>query len=172
MFAEGAFNAAFVPLFAGVVEGQGQAAAHRFAIEVYSVLLSWLVLFTILAMLAMPLIMVVIAPGFVEDKETFDLAVALTRIAFPYLLFMSLTALQSGVLSNLNRFTAAAAAPILLNLALIGSNLVAWRSAPAIRRRPVIFSPGAFLSPGCCSSCCWRWRAGALACRSCRGGRE
>ena len=67
-------------------------------------MLSWLVLFTILAMLAMPLIMVVIAPGFVEDKETFDLAVALTRIAFPYLLFMSLTALQSGVLSNLNRF--------------------------------------------------------------------
>ncbi len=125
LFAEGAFNAAFVPQFAGVVEGQGQAAAHRFAIEVYSVLLSWLVLFTILAMLAMPLIMVVIAPGFVGDKETFDLAVSLTRIAFPYLLFMSLTALQSGVLNSLNRFTAAAAAPILLNLALIGSNLVA-----------------------------------------------
>ena len=81
--------------------------------------------FTIIAMLAMPLIMVVIAPGFVGDKETFDLAVALTRIAFPYLLFMSLTALQSGVLNSLNRFTAAAAAPILLNLALIGSNLVA-----------------------------------------------
>ncbi len=125
LFAEGAFNSAFVPQFAGVVEGQGPAAAHRFAIEVYSVLLGWLVFFTIIAMLAMPLIMVVIAPGFVGDKETFDLAVDLTRIAFPYLLFMSLTALQSGVLNSLNRFTAAAAAPILLNLALIGSNLVA-----------------------------------------------
>ena len=56
----------------------------------------------------------------------FDLAVDLTRICFPYLLFMSLTALQSGVLNSLNRFTAAAAAPILLNLVMIASNVVAW----------------------------------------------
>ena len=57
---------------------------------------AWLLLFTALAQIAMPLLMYVIAPGFADDPEKFDLSVALTRIAFPYLLFMSLTALQSG----------------------------------------------------------------------------
>ncbi|CAN5558596.1 murein biosynthesis integral membrane protein MurJ [soil metagenome] len=126
LFAEGAFNAAFVPFFAKRVEGDGAEAAHRFAIEVFSALLTWLLLFTALAMIAMPWLMLIIAPGFGDDPQTFDLAVELTRICFPYLLFMSLTALQSGVLNSLNRFTAAAAAPILLNLAMIGANIVAW----------------------------------------------
>lgn len=126
LFAEGAFNAAFVPLFAKRVEGDGQAAAHRFAIEVFSALLAWLLAFIGLCMVAMPWLMLVIAPGFSGRPETFALAVELTRICFPYLLFMSLAALQSGVLNSLNRFTAAAAAPILLNLAMIGANVVAW----------------------------------------------
>jgi putative peptidoglycan lipid II flippase len=126
LFAEGAFNAAFVPQFARRVEGEGPAKAHAFAIEVFSVLLSWLVLFTAIAIAAMPFVMMVIAPGFAPTSEKFDLAVELTRICFPYLLFMSLAALQSGVLNSLNRFTAAAAAPILLNIALIGANVVVW----------------------------------------------
>jgi putative peptidoglycan lipid II flippase len=126
LFAEGAFNSAFVPLFAKRIEGDGETRAHAFAIEVFSVLLAWLVVFCGAAMLAMPLLMYVIAPGFTSDPETFDLAVVLTQICFPYLLFMSLTALQSGVLNSLNRFTAAAAAPILLNIVMILSNGVAW----------------------------------------------
>ena len=126
LFAEGAFNNAFVPLFAKRVEGEGEAKAKAFAIEVFSVLLAWLVLFSALAMIAMPLVIYVIAPGFKGEGEKFQLAVDLTRICFPYLLFMSLTALQSGVLNSLNRFTAAAAAPILLNLLMIASNVVAW----------------------------------------------
>jgi putative peptidoglycan lipid II flippase len=126
LFAEGAFNAAFVPLFAKRIEGDGEASALRFAIEVFSVLLAWLFAFSALAMVAMPLIMFVIAPGFTSDQATFDLAVDLTRICFPYLLFISLAALQSGVLNSLHRFTAAAAAPILLNLVMIGSNILAW----------------------------------------------
>ncbi|MFO1088664.1 MAG: murein biosynthesis integral membrane protein MurJ [Hyphomicrobiales bacterium] len=126
LFAEGAFNAAFVPQFARRVEGEGPAEAHAFAVEVFSVLLTWLVLFSAVAIAAMPLIMYVIAPGFSHSSEKFDLAVELTRICFPYLLFMSLTALQSGVLNSLHRFTAAAAAPILLNIALIGANVVVW----------------------------------------------
>lgn len=126
LFAEGAFNNAFVPIFAKRIEGEGPQKAHELAIEVFSALLAWLLVFTAIAMMAMPLIMVVIAPGFKGDQPTFDLTVELTRICFPYLLFMSLTALQSGVLNSLNRFTAAAAAPILLNLVMIGSNGVAW----------------------------------------------
>lgn len=126
LFAEGAFNNAFVPLFAKRVEGEGEEKARAFAIEVFSVLLAWLVLFSAIAMIAMPLLIMVIAPGFRGDDARFDLAVDLTRICFPYLLFMSLTALQSGVLNSLNRFTAAAAAPILLNLVMIASNGIAW----------------------------------------------
>lgn len=126
LFAEGAFNNAFVPLFAKRVEGDGEAKAREFAVQVFSVLLSWLVLFSAVAMIAMPVVIYLIAPGFKADGDKFDLAVDLTRICFPYLLFMSLTALQSGVLNSLNRFTAAAAAPILLNLVMIASNAVAW----------------------------------------------
>lgn len=126
LFAEGAFNNAFVPLFAKRAEGEGEAKARAFAVEVFSVLLAWLLLFSAAAMVAMPLVIHVIAPGFTGDAEKFQLAVDLTRICFPYLLFMSLTALQSGVLNSLNRFTAAAAAPILLNVVMIASNVVAW----------------------------------------------
>ena len=126
LFAEGAFNNAFVPLFAKRIEGDGEDKARTFAIEVFSVLLAWLLLFSAAAMMAMPLLIYVIAPGFSGDDAKFDLAVSLTRICFPYLLFMSLTALQSGVLNSLNRFTAAAAAPILLNIVMIASNGVAW----------------------------------------------
>jgi putative peptidoglycan lipid II flippase len=126
LFAEGAFNNAFVPLFAKRVEGEGEANARAFAVEVFSVLLAWLVVFSAFAIIAMPLLIFVIAPGFQEQGERFQLTVDLTRICFPYLLFMSLTALQSGVLNSLHRFTAAAAAPILLNVVMIASNGVAW----------------------------------------------
>lgn len=126
LFAEGAFNNAFVPLFAKRVEGEGADKARDFAIEVFSFLLAWLIVFSAAAMVAMPVVIYVIAPGFKASGETFQLAVDLTRICFPYLLFMSLTALQSGVLNSLNRFTAAAAAPILLNVVMIASNVVAW----------------------------------------------
>ncbi|MDP4823436.1 MAG: murein biosynthesis integral membrane protein MurJ, partial [Aestuariivirgaceae bacterium] len=126
LFAEGAFNAAFVPQFARRIEGEGEVAAHQFAQEVFAVLTAWLLLFSTLAIIFMPALIYVIAPGFAGEGEKFDLAVALTRICFPYLLFMSLTALQSGVLNAMSRFTAAAAAPILLNLVMIASNGVVW----------------------------------------------
>ncbi len=126
LFAEGAFNAAFVPQFARRIEGEGHSSAHAFASEIFSALLAWLLLFSATAMIAMPWLMIVIAPGFSGDADKFQLAVDLTRICFPYLLFMSLTALQSGVLNSLNRFTAAAAAPILLNIVMISSNIAAW----------------------------------------------
>ena len=147
LFAEGAFNNAFVPLFAKRIEGDGKAMARAFAVEVFSVLLTWLLLFSAVAMIAMPLVIYIIAPGFTRDDAKFDLAVDLTRICFPYLLFMSLTALQSGVLNSLNRFKAAAAAPILLNLVMIASNVVAWILATG--NTPMtgyIFAWGLFIS--------------------------
>ena len=120
LFAEGAFNAAFVPLFARQLEGEGLPEATRFAEQVLAVLLGFLISLSALAMLAMPLIIYILAPGFIDNPEKLDLTVQLTRIAFPYLTFMSLVALVGGILNSLNRFTAAAAAPIILNIVLIG----------------------------------------------------
>jgi putative peptidoglycan lipid II flippase len=120
LFAEGAFNSAFVPLFSKRLEGEGESAARKFAEEALAVLLFALLLFTAVAEAAMPWLMYVIAPGFAEDPEKFDLATLLTRIAFPYLLCMSLVALLSGVLNALGKFAMAAAAPIILNVVLIG----------------------------------------------------
>jgi putative peptidoglycan lipid II flippase len=120
IFAEGAFNAAFVPMFAKRHESDGAARAGTLAEEALAGLLFVLLIFSGLAMLAMPWLMYVIAPGFADDPGKFNLTILLTQIAFPYLLFMSLVALLSGVLNSVRRFTAAAAAPILLNLVLSG----------------------------------------------------
>jgi len=119
LFAEGAFNLAFVPLFARRLEADGQAAARRFAEQALSVLLWALIGFVTLAEIAMPWLMRGFAPGFVSDPDKFDLAVALTRLTFPYLLFISLVSLLAGMLNSVERFAAAAAAPILLNICLI-----------------------------------------------------
>jgi len=125
LFAEGAFNSAFVPLFAKRLEGEGKASAKQFAEEALSGLLFTLIVLTIVAEITMPWLMHVIAPGFVDTPDKFDMGVLFTRIAFPYLMFMSLVALLSAVLNSVGRFTAAAAAPILLNIVLVGALLLA-----------------------------------------------
>ena len=121
LFAEGAFNSAFVPLFAKALEGDGEDEARRFAEEALSGLLTALLVVTAVIEIAMPLFMFVLAPGFSADPEKFDLTVVLTRIAFPYLTFVSLVALYSGVLNARGRFAAAAFAPALLNVVLIAA---------------------------------------------------
>lgn len=121
LFAEGAFNSAFVPLFAKRLEGEGAKSARQFAEEAFAVLLTTLLIFTALAQLAMPWLMYAIAPGFADTPDKFDMAVVFTQIAFPYLLFMSLVALLSGVLNSLGKFAAAAFAPVLLNIILIAT---------------------------------------------------
>ena len=132
LFAEGAFSMAFVPLFAGRVEAVGKEAAQQFAEAAFSVLFWTLLVFVIAVELAMPLVMLGFAPGFIGDAAKFDLAVELTRITFPYLLFISLVSLMAGVLNSLGRFAAAAATPILLNLCLIGAilGLARFTSSP------------------------------------------
>lgn len=119
LFGEGAFAAAFVPMFAGSLAGEGREAARRVAEGALAVMVTALATLTLLAILFMPQAMMVLAPGFVNDPERFALAVELTRITFPYLLLICVVALLSGVLNGLDRFAAAAGAPVLFNLCLI-----------------------------------------------------
>jgi putative peptidoglycan lipid II flippase len=120
LFGEGAFNAAFVPAFSGLLAADGHDAAQRFAEQAAAVLAFWLVGLTVLGELFMPQLMYLLAPGFSENPGKFQLAVALGRIAFPYMPLICLTALLSGVLNGLDRFAAAAAAPVVYNLTSIG----------------------------------------------------
>ena len=120
LFGEGAFNAAFVPAFAGLLAAEGHDAAQAFAAEAAAVMTFWLFGLTVVAEIFMPAVLLVIAPGFAEIPEKFALAVDLTRITFPYMPLICLTALLSGVLNGLDRFAAAAAAPVIYNLTSIG----------------------------------------------------
>ena len=137
LFAEGAFNAAFVPLYARRLEGEGAAAARRYAEDVLAVLLAALAALTLGAVLAMPWLMHLLAPGFAADPEKFAQAVELTRLTFPYLLFMALVALYGSILNARYRFAAFAGAPILLNVFFIAALAVVI---------PWIGQPGAVLA--------------------------
>lgn len=119
LFAEGAFASAFVPLFNRHMT-DGESEAKRFAGEVLAVLLPILVVFGAVMMLAMPWVLWAFANATLRgDEATYDLAVTMGRIAFPYLMFMSLATLVAAILNSLSRFAAAAAAPILLNICLL-----------------------------------------------------
>jgi len=124
-FAEGAFNMAFVPMFAKKYEGGDNPEA--FARDAYWAMAGLLIAFTLLGMLAMPLLVYAMAAGFAGD-DRFDMAVLFGKIAFPYILFISLTALLSGVLNATGRFMATAAVPILMNALFILAMLVADRA--------------------------------------------
>jgi len=130
LFAEGAFNAAFVPLFTARLAEAGKEAAERFAARVMSVMVVFLFCFVTLLQICMPWVMAAIAPGFADDPAKFDLAVDLAQTTFPYLLFISLVSLMGGVLNVLDRFAAAAATPIILNIVLIGALLIATPYLP------------------------------------------
>ncbi|WP_345900904.1 murein biosynthesis integral membrane protein MurJ [Martelella sp. UBA3392] len=120
LFAEGAFNAAFVPLFSKEIEESGVDGAKRFAEQVLGVLFTALFLITVVMELAMPLIVrFIIAPGFADDADKFEMTVRLSSVMFPYLICMSLMAMMSGMLNSLHRYFAAAIAPVFLNVVLI-----------------------------------------------------
>jgi putative peptidoglycan lipid II flippase len=143
LFAEGAFNAAFVPMFAGRLEQGGQALARGFAERVLASMLALLLLLTIVAEIAMPLLIIVFAPGFIDSPSKFALTVLLTAIAFPYLLFMFLAALLSGILNSLHHFGHAAAAPILLNVVLVFGLLFV---APRVEQPGLVLAWGTTLA--------------------------
>ncbi len=133
LFAEGAFSAAFVPIFSELLEGkegdaartplERRAAAIAFAEEALAMLVAALVIVVSLCQIFMPWVIYVLGYGFVSDPKKYDLAVLLTRLTFPYLLFISLVSLMGGVLNSLHRFAAVAFTPVLLNVTLIGAML-------------------------------------------------
>ena len=118
LFAEGTFNAAFIPSYAKE-KLKGENYGKKFADEIFSLLLLFLIFLVIIIEIFTPFLVYLIAPGFYEDSEKFSLAVEFTRITFPFLIFVSLSSLLSGILNTNNKFAAAAAAPIVLNIVLI-----------------------------------------------------
>ena len=119
LFGEGAFNAAFVPAFTAALTLEGPAKARMLAAHMSTLMALWLSLLVVVGMIFMPQIMTVLTPGLVDEPLRFDLVVELSRITFPYLLFICLTALVSGVLNAADKFALAAGAPLLFNLCAI-----------------------------------------------------
>ncbi len=121
IFAEGAFNAAFVPAYARIRQQGGPDPAKLFADRVFTLLFASEIVLLAIALLFTPAVIALLAPGFSDDPARFALAVELTRITFPYLLLVSLVTLYGGILNALSRFAAPAAAPILLNLSMMAT---------------------------------------------------
>jgi len=118
LFAEGTFNAAFIPSYAEE-KLKGENEGKKFADDVFNLLLYVLIALIIIVEIFTPFVVYLIAPGFYENSEKFNLAIEFARITFPFLLFVSLSSMLSGILNTNNRFAAAAAAPIVLNVILI-----------------------------------------------------
>lgn len=122
--AEGAFSVSFVPLYTRTLEEEGEEKATQFAGRSASIMSIGLVFFSALFMIFMPVVISLIAPGFQDDAVRFPLSVELARITFPYLFFISLTALLGGMLNAHNRFAPFAVTPVLFNLAIIAAILI------------------------------------------------
>lgn len=137
LFAEGAFSSAFVPLFNRRMKTDGDMnEAQHFATSILSVLLPLLILFGGIAMIAMPWVVEFFAPdGLAEDGDSLTAAIMMARITFPYLMFMSIATLIAAVLNSLSRFAAAAAAPVILNICLIGALLYGAQLDPGLLAR-------------------------------------
>jgi putative peptidoglycan lipid II flippase len=121
IFAEGAFNAAFVPAYARLREQGGGTRASLFADHIFTLLMISQVVLLAAALLFTPATIDLLAPGFAHDPERYALAVDLTRITFPYLLLITLVTLYGGILNALQRFAAAAAASTLLNVTMMAT---------------------------------------------------
>src|SRR6185312_942030 len=126
IFAEGAFNAAFIPAYARIRAQGGPEAAQKFGDRIFTLLFASQVVLLALALVFTPQVIQVLAPGFSREPEQFALAVSLTRITFPYLLLITLVTLWGGILNALHRFAAPSAAPILLNLTMMATLAIAF----------------------------------------------
>ena len=120
LFAEGTFNAAFVPSYSSeIIKGKKQS--NKFANDIFNLLFLGLLFLIIIIEIFMPAFVSIIAPGFVGDLEKMEVAINLTRITFPFLFFICLASFFGAILNSYNKFAAAAAAPIILNVVLIAS---------------------------------------------------
>ncbi len=118
LFSEGTFNAAFVPSYASELN-KSKKNAKLFANNIFNILFLSLLAIVFIIEIFMPLFVALIAPGFTEDSEKLEIAINLTRLTFPFLLFVSLSSFFSAILNSHNKFAAAAATPIILNIFLI-----------------------------------------------------
>ena len=125
LFAEGTFNSAFIPSYASQISN-GKKQSDEFATNVLNLLILVLFSLVLLIEIFMPIFVFLIAPGFDGNSQKMDLVITLTRITFPFLFFISLASFFSAILNSHNRFAAASAAPIILNLMLIG--VLLWGS--------------------------------------------
>ena len=125
LFAEGTFNAAFIPSYTSI-KIENKKKSKRFADEILSLLILILFFIVLLVEIFTPYLVYLIAPGFIENTQKYNLAIEFTRITFPFLLFVSLSSFFSGILNSNNKFAAAAAAPIILNIILISSLLISY----------------------------------------------
>ena len=126
LFAEGTFNAAFIPSYTSA-KLENKKKGKKFADDILGSLLIILTLIVTVVEIFTPYLVYLIAPGFVENDVKFNLAVELTRITFPFLLFISLSSFFSGILNSNNKFAAAAGAPIILNIILILSLIISYK---------------------------------------------
>ena len=118
LFSEGTFNAAFVPSYSSVLDNKKES--QKFANNIFTLLVIGLFFLVLVIEIMMPLFVFLIAPGFEGDYQKMELAITLTRITFPFLMFISLASFFSAILNSHNKFAIASAAPIILNILLIG----------------------------------------------------
>ena len=119
LFSEGAFNSAFVPSYTSEI-ARGKIQSNKFANNIFNYLFLGLLFLVLVVQVFMPAFVSIIAPGFVKEVEKIELAINLTRITFPFLFFISLASFFSAILNSHNKFAAASASPIILNIILIG----------------------------------------------------
>lgn len=143
LFGEGAFLQSFVPVLNEVKEQQDENAVRRLVGDTAGTLGAILFLITVISIIAAPIFIMIFAPGFVKNPEAMDLAVTMLRWMFPYLLFISLVALASGVLNTYGKFAVPAFTPILLNLCLIVT--VVW-IAPNFPKPTIVIAIGVFVA--------------------------
>ncbi|MBF0367906.1 MAG: murein biosynthesis integral membrane protein MurJ [Magnetococcales bacterium] len=142
LFAEGAFGTAFVPVFSDYLARGDERETRRAAQAVFTLLTLALTVVVMVGQVIMPLLIMISAPGFVDDAEKYQLTIDLTRITFPYIGLISLVALAGGILNSHRRFALPAATPILLNVFLILGALVI---APYFERPAMGLAIGVFL---------------------------
>jgi len=118
LFSEGTFNAAFVPSYSSLLDNKKKS--QKFANNIFTLLTIGLFFLVLVIEIIMPIFVFLIAPGFEGDYQKMELAITLTRITFPFLMFISLASFFSAILNSHNKFAVASAAPIILNILLIG----------------------------------------------------
>ncbi|MCK4586893.1 MAG: murein biosynthesis integral membrane protein MurJ, partial [Gammaproteobacteria bacterium] len=143
LFAEGAFAQAFVPVLTEYKTHRSEEEVRTLVQNVAGTLGGLLFLLTVLAALAAPILVMIFAPGFIDEPERFDLTAEMLRITFPYLLFISLVALSGSILNAYGRFAVAAFTPVFLNVVLISA--VFW-VAPQFEKPVVALAWGVFVA--------------------------